>query len=741
MRGLKPAPGEQPLPTDIGPEARVAQTAPQTGMPQAFAMLAGDFSSVAQEVSKLADQATSVAGQKAGETAGLDPEFRPTHQLTIYGKAFDDAGLNVYETQANTRMLADMQDAYMRHQGDPAGLQAELAQKRAGWLDHSLPDVRSRLALSFDKQSFTLQREAVREQHSRMDAANKGAAETELLTSMRQVQQRAYSLGLDPQADGVLASDVDQLQQTLQRRGLNGAPLVDPTAAAKIVDHARTEVAQARIMGAFDRLPSTDAKEAFLKQFHDDFAEGKGAAGALGYDGFQAMQRRLIAEMRQQRFLDATATREVSDRVKAVHGMAEKGYALPQDEMASLDAAMASISNPKLQEAWARDKANIEWQRDARTQTPQELSAWIDAETNRLRADGGKPEEVHRLDLATKLLHNMHSGLKQNALGWAARVGYAQPQPLDFSDTGKLAASIQARMPQAEQIGAHFNQPAQYFTPDERRAIGTAIAQGGQQGLAVLGAIAQAGGDKAKAMIGEVVPKSAATAALGAHVAEVGVTPVAQDALNGLAMRKDKDARNLTPMPKQSEILEAARQELSTTMDRKEFMDSKAALIDLANAVYLQRAGSKAAQSFDAGVWRQGLRELIGQRDAPDGTTYGGIVNQGVWHKNPIVLPPSMKQSGWRDAIDMLTPEDLQAAGLGKPVGGDGKDIAIDRVRNATLAQVGDGRYMLATGGGALTPGTEAYVMRDDGKKPLILDFKKLAPILGARRPDLFLTK
>ena len=65
----------------------------------------------------------------------------------------------------------------------------------------------------------------------------------------------------------------------------------------------------------------------------------------------------------------------------------------------------------------------------------------------------------------------------------------------------------------------------------------------------------------------------------------------------------------------------------------------------------------------------------------------------------------------------------------------------MDRVKNATLVQVGDGRFLMATGGGALTPGTEGYIRRDDGKKPFVLDFNKLQPVLGARRPDLFLPK
>jgi hypothetical protein len=116
------------------------------------------------------------------------------------------------------------------------------------------------------------------------------------------------------------------------------------------------------------------------------------------------------------------------------------------------------------------------------------------------------------------------------------------------------------------------------------------------------------------------------------------------------------------------------------------------------------------------------------------------MVKQAWWSGNPIILPPAVKQSSWRETIDMLTPGDLTAAGLGSPVGGDGKPVSMDRVKNATLVQVGDGRYLLATGSPD-TPGAEGYIKTGDGKRNFVLDYKALQPILGKRRPDLFLAR
>ena len=735
MSGLKNSPGPQQLDDSIQP-ARL-ETPGNTGLTQAFSSIASDFSQVGSQVSQLADQAAQTAGSKAGEDAGLDPEFRPTHSLTIYDKAFDAAGLNVYKTNVTQQMQADLAKAYDQHQGDPLGFQQAAQAKRQAWLDGSLPDVRSDLALSFDKSQFALFRDAVRVQHERMDAENRGALDTEITTRSRQIQQRAYSAGLDPAADDLLAGDVADLQKVLQRQGLNGAPLVSPEAASKIVQSAKDETTQSRVLGAFDRLPSTDAKEQFLRQFQQDFKDGNGAATSMGLQNYESTYRRLLYDMRQQRFLDKATMHEIGGQVRAASDAMERGFAPSEDDMAALKAQAAQIQDPKMRNALDQAERDYSWQKDARSWSPQQLSGWINDETARIQRESGKPEDVHRLDLASKLLQNMHSGLKQDALGWATRVGYIQPQPLDFSNGDKLAQSLQSRISQAEAVSEHYGQPPQYFTPDERHALATTIAQGGAQSLAVLGALNQGAGASSRALIQELAPNAPAVAALAAHVADAGVTPAATDAADGLALRKQKDAKGLTPLPKPSDTEEAARRELHGVLDRDP--TSKMAVIDLANAVYQVRAARKGLDSFDSDVWRQGLREIAGQRQTPDGTTYGGVVNQGTWHRNPIVLPPYVRQDGWRQAIDAIQPGDLPAAGLGSPVGGDGKPISLDRLKNSTLVQVGDGRYLMATGS-VNTPGAEGYIMRDDGKRPFVLDFRQLAPVIGARRPDLFLT-
>ncbi len=253
--------------SDIAPESHVEAQVPSSGGEQALKSVASDFSAVGEKIGSWADAAAKEAGKEAGHQAGLDPEFRPQRDITLYSQAFSEAGLNVYKTQKSIAMEADLAATYDKHRADPAALAKELDEKRAAWVQNTLPDVQPDIQLSFDKHRFTYMREARRTMNEQANEQNKGALQAELAQSLKQIQNRGYSLGLDKGADEVLTSDMDELGTLLQRRGLDGKPLVAPTHAAEILEKAKTEVAYSRTMGAFTRLPAPRPKTSSSNSF------------------------------------------------------------------------------------------------------------------------------------------------------------------------------------------------------------------------------------------------------------------------------------------------------------------------------------------------------------------------------------------------------------------------------------------------------------------------------------------
>lgn len=429
---------------------------------------------------------------------------------------------------------------------------------------------------------------------------------------------------------------------------------------------------------------------------------------------------------------------EARNNVAEFENAAEKGYSPPAERLEALRGKVARLRDQETLQSFRQAEAMLEWQKVARQARPEELDAFIRKENERLSAGGATPHDIKRVELADKLLTNMRQELKQDALGWAERVGLTKIAPIDFTSPEAAQASLTARTTQVDDVAKHYGIKPRYLRPDEAEAFKTAISEGGDQTLAVASAIASAGGSRAPAIIGEVFKDSPSAAAMiGGLVAETGtIAPAARDAADAMMLKKEKDFKPLTA-PSQ-ELRRRAVEVLGSAFSG--LPKTESAAVAAADLVYETRARRAGLTEFDYSVWQQGLREVIGER-AVGGKTYGGIVDAdpSVWGNRKIVIPANISQDDWRLVVDSLKPEDLTASGLGLPAGADGKPVPISRVKGAILVQTGDGRYALSLGD-PNTPGEERWiVMADAPSQPFELDFAKLKPIMQKRHPGLYL--
>lgn len=711
------------------------------GLSTGLTSFAANFAQIGNEVGKIADHAASVEGSEAGRLAGLDPEFRPTKSMTIRGEAYDNAGITVYGARAKERFAADLADAYDKHQADPQALAAALEGKRNSWLGETIPEIRPELELMFDKSRFTYMRQAARAQAARVSGEQTAALQSELGLQLKTLDQRAYSLGLDGKADQVLASDIEELSRTLGRHGIDGKPLVAPGRAREILDGTKTQVTTARLMGAFERTQGLEAKQAFIDKFREDFSKSEGLAKVYDFKGFTQVERALEADLTRAASEHNAGQRVLQGAIKSQAELAKKGFAPPPDELAALKARVAASGSPELAEGLAQAENLLQWQSAARVMPPAQLDQLVTAERQRLSSGGATPFETERLALADSLLGNMHTELAKDPLGWADRVGLMHLAPLNFADEVEAAASLRTRIGQAEEVAAHYGQTPQYLRPEEKRALTALMNEGGHAMLGLADTIAAIAEGRTPAILGELFDEAPALAMLAGLNSTAGRTRAALDAADGLALTKSEEGKKLVAglLPKSTEMRTAAANVIGDAL--ADMPRSEGAAITLANQIYTPRALRQGLTAFDASLWQQSLREALGEH-VVSGETYGGIVENDLsgWRsERKIVLPPNVRQSSWREVIDMVTPADLAAADLGNPVGEDGKTIPVPRLKNMRLVQMpGVGRYALAADDGA-APGEERFVYRDRPGDPFILDVGKLAPRLAKRRPDLFL--
>ncbi len=470
---------------------------------------------------------------------------------------------------------------------------------------------------------------------------------------------------------------------------------------------------------------------------------GGGAEGAKlpsAADTYSGPYRNLTAE---DRLRLATAARtslrqeaaEVRDAVRNFETVAEQGFAPQAGQLEALRARVETSGDGETRQSFAQAESIMRWQDIARKSTPAQLDDFIRGETERLREGGATPFDVKRVGMANQLLTNMRQGLKSDPLGWADRVGFVDVQPVDFSTPENATASLTLRIQQADGVAKRYGVEPKYLRDDEKQALTNAIEQGGDGALDAAGKVAHAAGDRAPAILAEVSKNSPTAAIIGGLVSETGISGAARDAVDGLALRREPGFQSVAPSKTETRgaITSAFGAALSGAPK------TETALTDAANAVYEVRARKLQLTQFDAGVWDQALREVVGERQIGE-KTYGGIVENDVsWgSERKIILPPFVAKDSWREVIDTAQQSDFDAAGLGKPVGVNGNPVSLSRLKNATLVQTGSGRYMLSLGDPD-TPGQEQWVMRGDASgQPFELDLYRLRPRLEMRRPDLF---
>lgn len=692
---------------------------------------------MAAQFGQLADRAAAKEGEASGRAAGLDPEFQTQRGNTIRSEAFDAAGLQVAETRLRTAMADGLEAAAQKHGDDPTKLGAVLSGVGRELIASAPRELQPDLELRFDGQRKGLMRTAARRQVERHRAEQASAMQQDLSQSLKQLSQQSYALGLDGESSRILGAEMQQLAATLARRGVDGQPLVAPAQAQKIIEGAREEVAQARLLGAFERLPGLEAKRRFIADFENGYSSGKGVAAVFDFRQFRQMQSALEVGLRQTEARASVELRTTLGGINDAYKRVTKGYVLAPDDLAGLKAQAASIADPTAQAAMARVENEIRVQARARVSKPSELNDAIVQLRDDMRT-GSTTDQETRLEMLSGLRDEMAGALKKNPHEWADRVGVidlapiALPQPGNPQSAVAFQASIKLRIAQSEDIAKFYGlEQVQYLQPEERQAFAGVMQQGGAQALQTVSAIVEASGrGRAVSVMSELALNGSAPAlaSVGALVARLGPVRVAREVFDAFAMRQVKGVK-LPDVPSE-DADRAMAAELETTF--RAVPQAAATLSKLAQAAYQLRATNAGLTTFDAATYRAVVRELVGEQTI-NGVTYGGVTDiDGGWLGTQRVVVPHDVRT---DAFEDLRRE-IKIADLPEPPRTVSGRIATEaQMAEASLISLGDGRYYLS----ASEDQDMSSLFRNADGQPFVLNFADVRQKLKTKRPDLFL--
>lgn len=757
------APGDIPIPTAVG------------GGGAATAQLAQTLDRFSQRAGRLADAADAARGAEEGAQAAFDPEFRRREDNSVYARAFNRAGSQVYLARLETDARQQFEALSTEFGHDPEALGTAFT----GFIEEQLQSpalqqsalVRAEYLTMAERARLPYERQAARATLAAERESQLASANDWLSTRLNALDRTAREAGLDETADAVLAGEVESLERHLVGMGpqeafsFNGreygpsderAGIMSPVEIERALRTAGTAIAEGRVLGAFSRVDGLAPQRAFLDQFRSDVADNDARYADLDRSAITRMENAMAREISRRETAQRAAQRDVERRInRAMEGLddiADAGLAVGGGRFEQLAREAEAIGDGDLAYE-AREAgviaANVEW---AAGQPPAQLQEMINAERTRLRGQEATPFEARRLAAMERTLGEMNAALNSDPLSWAVRAGVADVPPIRMEgEDGApsmevLTASIAARAGTAETVAQRYGIAPRFFTGEEADTLAVQAQTGNLSRMAISQAVVDALGEDAPQALAQIAPNDPLLAHLGGMVS-VGATRAARDAETGLRLSETEGFQSRVPSP--SAIASGGRtfQQVQAgilgDVDRDQPQNAARARI-AAEHIYNARAVRQGVTEFDGELYAEALNEALGAVRVHDGrgraVQFGGVAQHtatgtlfGIGGQRHTVLAPNwLRADRFEDVVHSLTEEDI-AALPAPPVDARGNVATPQDIRRMRLVSAGPGQYLLVNGDPSL--GGAEMAMTPEGEE-FILDLNVLRTRIAARHPD-----
>lgn len=710
-----------------------------------FARMEKSFSDLGASVGQLADNAAAEEGKLAGFRDGMDTEFRPSNQPTIRGKNYDAAGIETFRLQMDTRIRTKAAELFDANPDDPQAIVAGM-KKINDEEGNTFEQVKPHAAALIGRLQLSYVREASRALQSRVDKEQGEAFKDNVTARFSSLDRAVAGLGLDENADKVVAAELDDL-----RREVNGAVsrgVTSESAGKKIIASAEATAASARIMGTFDRLPTQAAREKYLDGFNLSYSKSEGDFAKLDPRTASNLQSQMVARLKSESAQGNRAAKAVGQELNSVEAVASNGFQVSSTKMAELNARVASTEDPELSRRFEVTQNALSLTQAGAKMRPDELRATLDSyERNAVQADKGEDAaRVHKI--GTKLLDTMNKNLKQDQLGWADRVGVIPVPIIDFSKP-EAPAQMQDRVTRADAVANYYGTAPVYLRPEERLMLERQTAQGGDAMLMTAKALALGFGDKAPAVMKEVSKNAPILAHVGSLLNDGGSERIAYDVADALKIRGNPDYKLPKWLAGKPSDKIATAQETET---RNVYGDAFALAGDTGRAATASGRTAFEARSIRSGfdpllstssdktAFGRTLQESAGATFDRQDNQYGGVTSLGGWfsftgqNSYKVLVPRDIRADKFGAVIGALRDDDLKALPV-PPRAADGRDYtAADLKRARVVAVPGGYRFALGDPNGA----DPKYIRGADGN-PFVLDFSGLKDRLSPRVPGAYL--
>ena len=443
----------------------------------------------------------------------------------------------------------------------------------------------------------------------------------------------------------------------------------------------------------------------------------------------------------------------IGRKLKTLSENAELGYSLPPDQLQSLKETIEATKDPAAMAAYNSALGLAQQTTVMKSQSVLANETYLNGVRARLAKSQPGPGQLDLLKKLESFASTQRSELKTDPVKWSIRAGVIPEIKLNIADPKSMADVLSA----GEVTQQRFGGQLVLLTKDQADTLAEEV-KAGKSILAVSASFVEAWGpENARRALGQINDKMPEAAIAGWLITQNVNIQAAKDIDAAIRFRNDPNYKsNIPPAQKYEEDVRSVYNGAYNNFPPEQ----RASMVKAAQALYEVRA--KGNPEYNSDIFVQALRDVTGERSHETSgylntvtKKYGGAMKESdSWSADKtIIIPPNWRQDTFRKALSSVSVADLEAAGMklpeirSDPTGeyGIGKPITIERLMNARLVQIDDGKFLvdLTKRGTEIKPGQEAYVTAAPGDPTaedglFVLDVNKLESILDERAPEYF---
>lgn len=511
-----------------------------------------------------------------------------------------------------------------------------------------------------------------------------------------------------------------------------------------------------------------DASHAFLApegKREDTLKEPEPGAPRAPYSNLTIMERREIWNKAEAEWKKKIS--ETDQLIKHMSERATNGDLPPDAELKSIGAKVQQLGDERLSQHFQSVVSTAAIQNrmyDAPPGAGESYAQRLRSEIATAQDGRYTEEQAKLLDKLDKTAVTVRKNVNEDPMGWVNRrqlevpVGdiiapgtadeFGKPVPqamkkiqlqqIDFSPNNpNLDVQLRQQFDDAKAVARYYNQPVQVFSKGQRDALKDFIGNGGPAMLHVIGKIVANGGDDATAALREISKDAPEAFMIGRLMQDGGdpylITSAAKE-IQKRATEKEKYINKVDKKLSEPDVaaLMPALQMTSGLQDPVKHMT------DLLYNFEHRRQGK---DKFDATLYKDTMRKVLGERKDAKGNVYGGVGDQGnawfgLWpdgkSSTKVQVPSEVRQDSFDAMVNAVRLEDF---GGNVPAFDNKQPMSLRDIQTSQWRSLGNGRYALYLGQNE--EGKDKFA-GDAAGNFYVLDIKPMLGKIRQRKPEIF---